>query len=287
MKLTTITYRIPNTQTGLRNDRYNNTAVSGGNGVRSIPTSSTPYMKAILVDANGVELPQVNGKYQDQKGYLKLVTYDPNNTIAIDSMDSKQLGTTSTSPTAAGTNRGFSHYFELNNFFNSNVSTPTGDTVKGSALNLAVEQRLVDNSSLVSVGNLERTNQPADPNATPLYTYERKAGNNSTAQALAKLDIAAQSFAPAGGLDSSTQTFGGYAGEILGSMASNATTAQTTAKGQSTLLDGFTQRMNSYSGVNVDEELANTTIYQNAYTASARIITVANAMFDALFQAVQ
>ena len=38
----------------------------------------------------------------------------------------------------------------------------------------------------------------------------------------------------------------------------------------------------SLSGVNLDEELANTVLYQNAYSASARIITVVSTLFDVL-----
>jgi flagellar hook-associated protein 1 FlgK len=285
VKTSTITFRIPNNQTDLRNDRYTHTAVTGA-AIRSVPSTASGLMKAILVDANGVELPQINGKYQDVQGFLKLVTQNDKNTIAIDSMDSKQLGVTSTSPQAAGTNRGFSHYFELNNFFKSNAPTATGDTTKGSALNLAVEKRLMDNANLISIGQLERTNQPANPTATPLYSYERRIGNNTTIQKLAKLDVEAQSFAAAGGLDASRQSFNGYAGEMLGSLANSATTAASDAKSQSLLLEGFAQRMDAYKGVNVDEELANTVIYQNAYNASARIISVAGAMFDALFAAV-
>jgi flagellar hook-associated protein FlgK len=285
IKSSIITFRIPNNQTDLRNDRYTHTAVTGA-GTRSVPTTAAGLMKAIMVDANGVELPQINGKYQDVQGYVKLVTQDDKHTIAIDSMDSKQLGVTSTSPQAAGTNRGFSHFFELNNFFKSNAPTATGDTTKGSALNFAVEKRLSDNANLISIGQLERTNQPANPTALPLYSYERRLANNTTIQKLAKLDVESQSFAAAGGLDSSRQSFNGYAGEMLGSLASNATTAASDANSQGILLEGFTQRMDAYKGVNVDEELANTVIYQNAYNASARIISVAGAMFDALFAAV-
>jgi flagellar hook-associated protein 1 len=285
VKNSIITFRVPNTATGLRNDRFDHTSVTGS-AERRVPTTSASYMKAILVDADGVEIPQINGKYENQEGYMKLVTANPDYTIAIDSMNSQQLGITSTSPTAKGTNRGFSHYFELNNFFKSNATTTTGDTVKGSALGMAVENRLLENANFVSLGRLEKTNPPTNPTATPLYTYERKAGNNEIAQALAKLDVSIHSFDAAGGLDSSRQSFNGYAGEMLGYMASQATTASANAKSENILLDGFTQRMDAYRGVNVDEELANTVIYQNAYTASARIISVAGEMFDALFTAI-
>jgi flagellar hook-associated protein FlgK len=34
--------------------------------------------------------------------------------------------------------------------------------------------------------------------------------------------------------------------------------------------------------VNVDEELANLTVYQNSYQAAARVMTTANALLEAL-----
>ena len=45
-------------------------------------------------------------------------------------------------------------------------------------------------------------------------------------------------------------------------------------------LDGFKQKFRSVSGVNIDEELANTIIYQNLYTASAKMITTLSRLFD-------
>ena len=41
-------------------------------------------------------------------------------------------------------------------------------------------------------------------------------------------------------------------------------------------------RVLSESGVNIDEELSNMVVFQNAYQASARIVQTANEMFDIL-----
>ncbi len=280
-----ITYRIPNFQQDLRNDRFDHTAVTG-NGVRNLVQDNTPFARAILVDADGNELVKSNGIYANTDGFLRIETEDSAHTVAIDELDSSQKGVTSTSPTAEGTNRGFSHFFELNNFFKSNIPTATGDTQLNSAINMAVEERFIDNANLISLGNLETSNQPADPDADPLYTYERHAGSNQVIQELAKLSISIQTFEEAGGLDSSRQTYNGYIGEVLGFLANAAATAELDSKDNAILLEGFTQRLDQAKGVNIDEELANTIIYQNAYNASARIISVTNEMFDALFDAV-
>lgn len=45
--------------------------------------------------------------------------------------------------------------------------------------------------------------------------------------------------------------------------------------------------MQSESGVNLDEEAANLMQFQQAYQASARIMTTANTLFDTLFSSVR
>ena len=52
-----------------------------------------------------------------------------------------------------------------------------------------------------------------------------------------------------------------------------------------TLLAGAEERLAGIQGVNLDEEAANLIQYQQAYTAAARIISVARDTFDTLLQA--
>lgn len=282
-----VTYRVFNNTQNLLNDRYNSTAILG-NGNREVPNTDQPYLRALLVDENGVEIASNNGVYlTDRQGYLKLETNDSRHTVAIDELDSNEGGLDQIYANAGvsehdATNRGFSHYFELNNFFESNQPTDTGDTLKNSAIHLAVEQRFDDNASLISLGNLTRSNQPADPNDDPLYTYERFISDNNVIQDLAKLSLTTQDFDPAGGLAHTRQTFYGYMGHILAYSAATATRLEGEYNDSQILLDGFTERADTFSGVNIDEEMANTVTFQHAYTASARIVTVTNQLFDDL-----
>lgn len=283
---TQITYRIYNNNTNLLNDRYNNTAMTGS-GERVVGQTSTAYARAIMVDENGVELPKSQGIYTGADGYLKIVAGETGHTIAINELNSKQEGLINyvTQP-EQGTKRQFSHYFELNNLFQSNEPSTTGDTVKGSAYNFAIEDRFLENANLISLGKLVQSNQSADPDDPPQYTYERYSGDNSTIQALAKLGINTFTFASAGGLDDTTITFDGYVGEILGYQSSKSVQAEAKLTDSQILLEGFDERLENMKGVNIDEEMANTIIYQNAYQASARIITVTSELFDALLQSV-
>ncbi len=71
------------------------------------------------------------------------------------------------------------------------------------------------------------------------------------------------------------------------SAATNAVTARSNYTNANALLDGYNENSSAISGVNLDTELANTIIYQNAYSASARVITVANQLFDVLLSSFQ
>jgi flagellar hook-associated protein FlgK len=279
----TITYRVPNNEQNIRNQRYSATAVTG-DATRVLPNTSQGLVRAILVDEHGVELPQINGSYGDQEGFLKLVTVNENYTIAIDSLDSAHLGDTTATPTDPGTQRGFSHFFELNNFFVSNDPTATGDTLKNSAINLDVEQRLLDKPNYISTARLSLSLQPADPDAAPYYTYVVNRGDNRNIEALGAVTSTQIQFDSAGGLATTTRTISSYTGEFLGFSASRAAIADSDFSNANTLYEGFKGRLDSIRGVNLDEELANTIIYQNAYTASARITTVVDEMFQSLLE---
>ncbi len=285
MSISTVSYRINNNDTNLLNVRYAASSATG-DGEIVYPSSLEPVAKASLVDENGVELAKTNGAYTTtQKGYLKIEGGNSNTYIAIDSLDSNEKGKPNDTPPTAATNRGFSHFFGLNNFFVDDGDVRVSKTV-GSAAALKVEQRLITNPNLISMGRLIASSPPSDPNSPPLYTYERNVGDNSIIQSLAKLGIDTINFNAVGGLGQTKVPFGAYAGQIIGAAAANASIAQTQKTNAQTLLDGYNQRSDSISGVNLDEELANTIIYQNAYSASARVITVVSTMFDTLINAV-
>jgi flagellar hook-associated protein FlgK len=284
LTISQVSYRVDNSQSNLLNNRYSVNNVTGG-GTMVMPTTNQPLARAMLVDANGVELPRINGQYTTaQQGFLKIVAGNSSNVIAIDSLNSEEQGQPNGSPPVDATGRGFSYFFELNNFF-TRLSSEDGDEITGSALNLAIEERLLNNPNLISLGRLVQS--VAQTGQDPLYTYERHIGDNHVIQQLAALSNSMISFAAAGGLGATTQTFNGYAGIFIGSASSNASLARSDQENAETLMNGYTQRSDAISGVNLDEELANTIIYQNAYSASARVITVTNDLYNVLLNSFQ
>jgi flagellar hook-associated protein 1 FlgK len=106
--------------------------------------------------------------------------------------------------------------------------------------------------------------------------------DGSGAQALANAGSTTLSFAAAGGLgaeQSSVNQYGANLAGLLGSQTSAANTAVTNAQAVQTEAQS---RQQSVEGVNLDQELVNLTTYQQAYSASSRLITATNDMFTAL-----
>ncbi len=174
---------------------------------------------------------------------------------------------------------GFSNFFGLNDLF----ETPalTGGVLamenQGSDLGISstmrVRQSIVDDPSYLSRGMLRGT----APNLT------LGVGDNEIAQQLA--DAFGQNFdyaSIANGPSAVSTTFSGYAGEILSFNASQTASADEALEFETFFFEDLQARFSSEAGVNLDEELANMTIFQNAYNASARLVQAVDEMFDTL-----
>ncbi|TXH38058.1 MAG: hypothetical protein E6Q98_04300 [Rhodospirillaceae bacterium] len=90
----------------------------------------------------------------------------------------------------------------------------------------------------------------------------------------------------AAGLSATNVSYSDMVGNVIGAASSNAKTVGDQAKYNADTLSMTEQRYQSDVGVNLDEEIANLQVLQNAYAASARLLTVIQSMFDTLDQAV-
>ena len=90
----------------------------------------------------------------------------------------------------------------------------------------------------------------------------------------------------AGGVFLTDVSYKGLMSGIVGIAATNAKSISDVAKVNHDSLQMTDQRYRSEVGVNLDEELANLQLLQNAYAASARLLTVIQTLFDALQAAV-
>ncbi len=77
----------------------------------------------------------------------------------------------------------------------------------------------------------------------------------------------------------------GYAG-LMAQIGVRAQSANFTAEVSSKLAATLEQDRSAVSGVNLDEEAARLLQYQQAYQASAKVIQVAQSIFDTLIQTV-
>ena len=73
-------------------------------------------------------------------------------------------------------------------------------------------------------------------------------------------------------------------GEMITSLASDAASTRLQLVSQEQVVQALESRLESIRGVSLDEEAANMARFQNAYTASAKVVVAAQDMFDTILQ---
>ncbi|HEX4182612.1 MAG TPA: flagellar hook-associated protein FlgK [Caulobacteraceae bacterium] len=107
-------------------------------------------------------------------------------------------------------------------------------------------------------------------------------GDGSGLQRLANAGASMQSFDAAGGSPAETTTVTNYAAQFAGGLANNSSAAATASTNATAVQNEAESQRQSVEGVNLDQELVNLTTYQQAYTASARLVTATQDMFSTL-----
>jgi flagellar hook-associated protein 1 len=156
----------------------------------------------------------------------------------------------------------------------TNAVTPGGSEETGFAQRITVNPTLLSNpGDLVTYS----TNPPtaAGDNTRPTFLYNQ-------------MTQATPQFSPATGIGTAAQplsaTLSTYIGAVMtqqGQAAANATSLQ---QGQDVVVQSLQQRMNTVSGVNVDQEMADLLTLQNTYAANARVFSTVQEMFQTLLQ---
>jgi flagellar hook-associated protein 1 FlgK len=111
-------------------------------------------------------------------------------------------------------------------------------------------------------------------------------GDNRGGQALFGALDAKRGFADAGGMAGGQATLGEYAARLAGNIGSRAARAERAEAAALSVKSAADLKRSDVEGVNMDEELANMTLYQQAYNASARLIQAAKEMTDTLMNIV-
>ena len=102
--------------------------------------------------------------------------------------------------------------------------------------------------------------------------------------ALQNLSSTRQSFGAVGALGAQSATLSDFAGAFYQDVATRSQAASTANTAQTDRLTEAQSRQSSDSGVNLDEELSNMMMYQQAYGAGARILNVVQQLYDTLLQ---
>jgi flagellar hook-associated protein 1 FlgK len=116
--------------------------------------------------------------------------------------------------------------------------------------------------------------------------YFASIGDDTAIHRMAAAFTASQPFGKAGSLGAMSASFSQYAAEIISDNASRAEANDSAASFQNSLVDSLKAKSDSVRGVNLDEEMSELILYEQAYAAAARLIGVIQNMFDALDRAV-
>jgi flagellar hook-associated protein 1 FlgK len=269
-----VDYTVSDDVTGVKNDRYPPAAVTNVSGTSNFyaAPSSQRFLTASIVNENGSPVSA------GTNGYLKLTTNSNSDYgVVIDELNSTEVGLPST-PSGSVTNRGFSHFFGLNNLYEPHTSTA------GSAVNMSVRSDILSDPSNLQTASLNLSNQPTDPTSA-VYTYEVGIGDNSVVSNIASINNNDVNFDAAGRLPSITTTISAYSADIIGYTSTISFRYSNVQQTEELGLEGLNDLLFKSSGVNTDDELARIIELENNYRASAQIISTVQELFRALQQA--
>lgn len=132
----------------------------------------------------------------------------------------------------------------------------------------------------------------ADPSKLSIYNTSpvTQAGDTTRSDFLYnQLTNGQFSYSSATGLGTAATPFKGtlssYMEQFLSLQSNASTTATQLQQGQDVVVNTLKQKMQSTSGVNIDNEMANLIALQNSYAANAHVMSVVQSMMNSLLQA--
>jgi flagellar hook-associated protein 1 len=162
-----------------------------------------------------------------------------------------------------GTQKSFTSYFGI------------GQGVLASAAQeLSVKAEVRNNPQAIALAKL-------DP-SLGVGSFALGPGDFRGAASFRDMNIAQVAFRASGNLPAITTSLSNFAGALLGDAALTADRAQTGVTDSVALRDSVRAQRDDFSGVNLDEELGMMVVFQNSYSASARLISTARELYDAL-----
>lgn len=271
----------PNGLTGTRSDFTGyNAANNSGTGYLAVVDNTTgDVLTTISIDATQASPAAIIGQLNTDLGgfgtaaigaggTLEINLTNPDHGIALDEGDSAiQV----TDDAGHVWNYGVHHYFGMNDLIVNTGNRP---------VDIAIRPDIRSDSQLLSNITLD-----VDTTGVPITSTVGGAGDNRGIQQLAESLQQSVSTVARGDLPAADRNVGLYMADMVSLAAVNADFANSENSANDALVDDISFRVGTVSGVNMDEELSRLIVYQQAYTVSARIISVTNEMFDTLLNA--
>jgi flagellar hook-associated protein 1 FlgK len=148
------------------------------------------------------------------------------------------------------------------------------------ATSLAVRSDIAANSSKMALAQLDLSA------TTVVGDTVLGVSDNRGALRLAAIANSSMTWPSTGGLASGTMSLGDYVAQIMGAQSDLKNAADAEVSYRSDVSEEVAARRTSVEGVNLDEELANMMVFQQAYNAAARLMTTVQQMYDTLLEVV-
>ncbi|TAN55122.1 MAG: flagellar hook-associated protein FlgK, partial [Magnetospirillum sp.] len=148
-----------------------------------------------------------------------------------------------------------------------------------SAGTLNVRADIQGSPSLISRGAIQYN---AD-----LGKYSLAEGDNTTIMAIAKAMADKTTLASAGNMYAGSYNLAEYGAASIAVLSTNAAHSKEQQTYQTSLGQSLNTQYTSFSGVNLDEEVANMINFQQAYSASAKVIATLQEMLDTLVNTIR
>jgi flagellar hook-associated protein 1 FlgK len=152
--------------------------------------------------------------------------------------------------------------------------TASGSQAVGYAQRIAVNGALTSNPAGLAIYSTSPATAVGD-NTRPMFLYNQ-------------LTSASLMFSPATGIGATNAPMSGtlssYVGQVMTVQAQAAADAGNLKQGQGVVVKALQQRMNTTSGVSIDQEMTNLLTLQSAYAANARVMSTVHQMFQTLLQ---
>jgi len=131
-------------------------------------------------------------------------------------------------------------------------------------------------------GNISRGKLQWDSTRGAAGEYMMSVNDDAAVQGFAQKLTLTNQFSEAGGLAALNVNFTSFSTSIISYSASASSSNQTELAFQQSLSDSLQSKSDNFRGVSLDEEMTSLMLFEQAYSAAARIASTVQKMFDAL-----